>query len=60
MVSFHISQPVALLPKGWTRHVRSGLLHAISLATAAWTVAHSRAEAKSSSHVSSSSGTATR
>ena len=42
MMSSHVSQPVAL-PKGWTRHVRSALLQAISLAATAWTLARTRA-----------------
>ena len=31
-----------LLPRGWSKHVKSGLLHAISLAALALTVARSR------------------
>ena len=42
MMSSHVSHPVAL-PKGWTRHVRSALLQAISLAATAWTLARGRA-----------------
>ena len=42
MMSSHVSHPVAL-PKCWTRHVRSALLQAISLAATAWTLARSRA-----------------
>jgi len=42
MMSSHVSQPVAL-PKGWTRHIRSALLQAMSLAATAWTLARSRA-----------------
>ena len=41
-MSSHVSHPVAL-PKCWTRHVRSALLQAISLAATAWTLARSRA-----------------
>jgi transposase InsO family protein len=36
------SQRSAPLPKGWSKHVKSGLLHAISLAAVALTVARSR------------------
>jgi hypothetical protein len=36
-------QGAAALPKGWTNHVKSALLHAISLAIMALTVARSRA-----------------
>jgi hypothetical protein len=48
MMSSHVSHAVVLpnavvLPKCWTRHVRSALLQAISLAATAWTVARSRA-----------------
>ena len=32
----------APLPRGWKNHIKSSLLHAISLATAALTVARSR------------------
>jgi hypothetical protein len=40
--------PTVALPRGWTKHVRSGLLHAVSLAAAAWTIARSRAAASGS------------
>jgi len=46
MMSSHVSHPVAL-PKGWTRHVRSALLQAISLAATTWTLARSRAATSS-------------
>jgi len=36
------SQRSAPLPRGWSKHVKSGLLHAISLAAMALTVARSR------------------
>ena len=36
------SQPVVPLPKGWSRHFKSSLLHAISLASMALTVVHGR------------------
>lgn len=36
-------QRAAPLPKGWTRRVKSALLHAISLAAMALTVARTRA-----------------
>jgi transposase InsO family protein len=36
------SQPAVPLPKGWSRHVKSSLLHAISLASMALTVAYAR------------------
>jgi len=49
-MSFRVSQPVAL-PKSWTRHVRSGLLQAISLATTAWTPC--RPKTRSTTRISS-------
>jgi len=42
MMSSHFS-PGAALPKGWSEHVRSALIHAVSLAAAAWTLTRSRA-----------------
>lgn len=33
----------AALPTGWTRHIRSSLVQAISLAATAWTIARSQA-----------------
>ena len=39
----HYSAP---LPRGWSKHVKSGLLHAISLAAMALTVARSRIVAR--------------
>jgi hypothetical protein len=36
----------APLPRGWKNHIKSSLLHAISLATAALTVARSRGAAR--------------
>jgi hypothetical protein len=35
-------QSAVPLPRGWSRHVKSSLLHAISLASMALTVAHGR------------------
>ena len=42
--------PVIPLPRSWREHVRSGVLHAISLASTALTVSWSRASARSSRH----------
>ncbi len=36
------SQRSAPLPRGWSKHIKTGLLHAISLATVALTIARSR------------------
>ncbi len=37
-----LSQPSIPLPKGWSKHMKSGLLHAVSLASTALTAARSR------------------
>jgi hypothetical protein len=36
------SQRPAPLPRGWVKHIKTGLLHAISLAAMALTIARSR------------------
>jgi hypothetical protein len=42
MMSRHFS-PAATLPKGWSQHTRSALIHAVSLVAAAWTLTRIRA-----------------
>jgi len=36
------SPPTIRLPRQWSEHVKSGMLHAIALASAAVTAAHAR------------------
>ncbi len=38
-MGFHRSEFDVSLPRGWTRHVKSAVLHAISLASTAMTLA---------------------
>ena len=39
----HCSERSALLPKGWTKRVKSALVHAVSLAAIALNLAYGRA-----------------